>query len=134
MSMIEEFRKRYKLWHVNRPNKSELDLNGWHCEILSAGWRILRQATNRVSNQLPLFTAEFLKNIVFTAAMEWQQVFGQKIEDIWRDPDLLRQHAKIGDLYEIFRRTAQNFIIDPYQRDLIATCRGQFITSFLECR
>ncbi len=79
---------------------------------------------------MPELSKEFVKNILNTSFIEWERINKVNIETMLRvkDPDELRN--QMDQLWEIFRRNIDKFIVIPEQKLKLEKIRDDFFRAF----
>ncbi len=116
---------------VHAARGQEIDLAGLHFAAFSSdGQDLVNRHVEIVRKHIPELSREFVKNILNTAFIEWERINMVPIEKLLRikDPEEFRNQLDI--LWEIFRRYAEMFLVNPEQVLKLEKLKVAFFTTF----
>ncbi len=108
-----------------------MDLDGLHFAVFTSdGQDLVNRHVEIVKKHIPDLSTEFIKNILNTAFIEWERINKTPIENLLRikDPEELRNQMDI--LWEMFRRYAEMFLVNPEQLRKLQKLKESFYTTF----
>jgi hypothetical protein len=127
----ESLQRKITRTEVHAPRGQTIDLEGLHFASFSSDGRdLVNRHVQFVKHHMPELSKEFVKNILNTSFIEWERINKVNIESVLRikDPEELRN--QMDQLWEIFRRNIDKFIVIPEQKLKLEKIRDDFFRTF----